>query len=451
MARTGKLACVLLFAAALAGCAGPAYWADRRRDALDVFTFSIGDGGGIKARAGFVNIGAFYNSDFWGLRGGRRFYFPPGQRFGDIQEIVSPVPLPVFGSDKVPWWIFVTSLDRLQLPPSEVVDPRRWGDPGHRDSRCKDYQQAVMLYIPFLSFSDRLYYYTQLEVAGGLGYTARVGFNPGELLDFVLGWTGIDIFGDDVGLPPTEEERAPAEAVTRAIKDGDLARVVSLLDARPDLSNADGPFGRTMLNWAAECGNPGIVKALLQHGARVSARSALGGGTALFPAAWKKNDEVAKVLMDAGIDVNAADDQGDTALHIAAQTGDSELAGLLWYTRSAHRCEGPDASHACGDGKEVRLSRPGERDGCRLGQVEGRARGPGQALSPRHRRFTAFGGPSPEHRAAAAGPQLRGPRQAGYTFVRGASAWPADPHSGEWRAVMEDTVGGPDGDDAQRH
>jgi hypothetical protein len=26
----------------------------------------------------------------------------------------------------------------------------------------------------------------------------RCGFNPGELLDFILGWTTIDIFKDDI-------------------------------------------------------------------------------------------------------------------------------------------------------------------------------------------------------------------------------------------------------------
>jgi hypothetical protein len=31
----------------------------------------------------------------------------------------------------------------------------------------------------------------------GLGGTLRLGFNPGELLDFILGWTAIDIYNDD--------------------------------------------------------------------------------------------------------------------------------------------------------------------------------------------------------------------------------------------------------------
>ena len=44
---------------------------------------------------------------------------------------------------------------------------------------------------------------------------ARVGFSPGEFLDFLLGWVGIDIAEDDVGLesdePPPEEAESARE------------------------------------------------------------------------------------------------------------------------------------------------------------------------------------------------------------------------------------------------
>ncbi len=35
-----------------------------------------------------------------------------------------------------------------------------------------------------------------LDPQGGL--TLGLGFNPGELLDFILGWTTLDIFKDDI-------------------------------------------------------------------------------------------------------------------------------------------------------------------------------------------------------------------------------------------------------------
>jgi hypothetical protein len=43
----------------------------------------------------------------------------------------------------------------------------------------------------------RLQYYTQIEAVVALGPSFRFGFNPAELLDFLLGWFGVDIFHDD--------------------------------------------------------------------------------------------------------------------------------------------------------------------------------------------------------------------------------------------------------------
>ena len=39
---------------------------------------------------------------------------------------------------------------------------------------------------------------TQLELALGLGGSLRLGLNPGELLDFLLGWLTIDLYDDDI-------------------------------------------------------------------------------------------------------------------------------------------------------------------------------------------------------------------------------------------------------------
>ena len=41
-------------------------------------------------------------------------------------------------------------------------------------------------------------YYNQIEAVIGVGPSLRLGFNPGELLDFILGWTTIDIYKDDL-------------------------------------------------------------------------------------------------------------------------------------------------------------------------------------------------------------------------------------------------------------
>jgi hypothetical protein len=40
-------------------------------------------------------------------------------------------------------------------------------------------------------------YYSQIEVVAAAGVSLRIGFNPGELLDFFLGWFGVDTYHDD--------------------------------------------------------------------------------------------------------------------------------------------------------------------------------------------------------------------------------------------------------------
>jgi hypothetical protein len=39
---------------------------------------------------------------------------------------------------------------------------------------------------------------TQIEFQVGLFFMPRVGFNPGEALDFLFGWFNLDLFGDDL-------------------------------------------------------------------------------------------------------------------------------------------------------------------------------------------------------------------------------------------------------------
>lgn len=40
--------------------------------------------------------------------------------------------------------------------------------------------------------------YAQFELAAGIAGGVRLGVNPGEFLDFLAGWFGADLFGDDV-------------------------------------------------------------------------------------------------------------------------------------------------------------------------------------------------------------------------------------------------------------
>ena len=57
--------------ASMTGCASTkAYFIDRGRDAADIFTVTVGEGGGAKARVGPLQIGLWGNHDVAGLMGG---------------------------------------------------------------------------------------------------------------------------------------------------------------------------------------------------------------------------------------------------------------------------------------------------------------------------------------------------------------------------------------------
>lgn len=175
----------LLAAAAMVmtGCVSPGgYFKDRSRDAADIFTVSLGKGHGAKARVGPAQLGLFFNRDYAGLRGGESH-----RCWNDETGLPSTFDF------------------NLLLVSGERFDPDRF-ETGRKRNKC-----FVASGVFFFTVSRRfegedwsagdLSYYTQVEVALGLFRTIRVGFNVGELFDFLIGLTTLDIFSDDLRKP----------------------------------------------------------------------------------------------------------------------------------------------------------------------------------------------------------------------------------------------------------
>ncbi len=199
--RRGGILCLsLALAAALPGCFLPAYLADRGRDAADMFTLSFGVGLGAKVQVGPVQAGFLDHLDFIGWRYGTIAHM-------DLHyQIVSPIPWPQKGG-----WFSTrgdfTCFDYFHGDYRSVA-----GD------RHKEYLVAtdVPFWAPlgsicptkfdFLEGKSCPAYYTQVEIIIALLPAVRVGFNPGEMLDFLLGWATIDIFDDDLEMKRWREE-----------------------------------------------------------------------------------------------------------------------------------------------------------------------------------------------------------------------------------------------------
>jgi ankyrin repeat protein len=112
---------------------------------------------------------------------------------------------------------------------------------------------------------------------------------------------------------------------------GRVERVGELLDAEPALTRAYAPDGFHPLGLAAFFRQPDVVRLLLDRGAEVDAIACNERihTTALQAAAASGDNESARLLIDAGADVNTAQPGGFTPLHAAAANGNRELVELL--------------------------------------------------------------------------------------------------------------------------
>lgn len=188
------------------GCAVPGYFQNRKRDALDIVSITAGVGGGAAVRIGPVHAGLLYYEDRAGIRN------------GDVRQIRKwDSDARVWrGKDACAWqsW-WVAPLLTIPTPEGFTSGVEGFRGDGTEPDRRKGYEAGgicpfIMLPTDYLRTRERTYpwtetvfypwhYYTQVDVAIAVGYGVRIGVNPGELLDFLLGWAGLDIFGDDYG------------------------------------------------------------------------------------------------------------------------------------------------------------------------------------------------------------------------------------------------------------
>ena len=180
---------------------------------------------------------------------------------------------------------------------------------------------------------------------------------------------------DDLGVTPLDLacENADAEMVTELLnagadpnvaaslrpsalmfcaRTGSVRAVRQLLERGADVDEAEPSRGQTPLMWAVAQDHVGVVRELLDHGADLQARTRVGsrfvniadpndvqtsivgtmpdgGSTPLLFAARQGALASARLLIDAGANVNDAAADGTSALVMAAHSGHSRLAQFL--------------------------------------------------------------------------------------------------------------------------
>lgn len=125
-----------------------------------------------------------------------------------------------------------------------------------------------------------------------------------------------------------------------AVRSGDLQTVKEQLANGVDINAGDSEFGVTALSWAALLGDAEIAKFLIQKGVDVNAKSR-DGSTPLHSAAFLGRAEIAELLIQKGADVNPENYKGETPLDASVVDWETTkfIAGLLVIKVDAEKVE----------------------------------------------------------------------------------------------------------------
>lgn len=148
------------------------------------------------------------------------------------------------------------------------------------------------------------------------------------------------LFGADqfVASPPSLRHGQPALHIALKTGNGDMVKL--LLKNGADVARQDSSEGNTALHVATSSGREDLVRLLLDHhsppplGNNLEMANFLGQ-TPLFMAVQGDNEAVAKLLLDAGADINVKDSMGNSVLHLAVERESITIATLL-LARGAH-------------------------------------------------------------------------------------------------------------------
>jgi ankyrin repeat protein len=116
------------------------------------------------------------------------------------------------------------------------------------------------------------------------------------------------------GADPKMANRYGASPLSEAAALGNAAIIEDLLKAGADPNTRTTADGETVLMTSARSGNLDAVKALVSHGADVNAKEAYRGQTALMWAAAERHAEIVKLLLEHGADWKVVSSSRETKL-----------------------------------------------------------------------------------------------------------------------------------------
>eukprot|EP00793_Prasinoderma_coloniale_P001738 PRCOL_00003543-RA len=132
-----------------------------------------------------------------------------------------------------------------------------------------------------------------------------------------------------------EAEKTPQEQLFTACAMGEADKVRELLANKAEVDvQAKDATGYHALQWAALNNRTAVVQLLLDAGAVIDARDSVSEQGAIHWAAVRGSTQALDLLLSSGASLLLADNQGYTAMHVAAQYG---ATALIWHL--VHRWE----------------------------------------------------------------------------------------------------------------
>lgn len=123
--------------------------------------------------------------------------------------------------------------------------------------------------------------------------------------------------------PPTEQQ---VNSFFRAVQMDDASTVRKMVGPVVNANELNPLNGEPALVVAIREGSREVIRELLRHPGTDLERKASNGNTALMMAAFKRDEDAARALIERGAKINQP---GWTALHYAAASGDDKIAQLL--------------------------------------------------------------------------------------------------------------------------
>lgn len=131
----------------------------------------------------------------------------------------------------------------------------------------------------------------------------------------------------DKGANVNVQDKYEWTALHRAVWNGNQAVVEALMNSNAD-QNLQDRLGQTSLHLAAERGEVSIFRTLLRPESNLNRKCNYDGQTVLHRGAWSGSREII-YLLGQGLHLDAVDNGGRTAFHIAAELANTEVAELL--------------------------------------------------------------------------------------------------------------------------